>query len=435
MLNRIAAKDLAFAQLTSAGTPFLVAGLAVLAGLLAGSYPALFLSSFQPARVLKGDLALGARGRTFRKILFIGQFSLAVLFLISFTFIREQLVFLRSHDPGFEKERILTLAMGDDTRNRFGALREELLHLPGVLGVTSASNAPTRGWMYSNSLWDWPGKDPRQEILMRGTCADVGYFDLMGIEILQGRDFVEADDAETNIQWIINEEAARIMGLRDPVGKPLTQADFQGTIVGLVKNHHVTSLKDKIDPLVIGYNPPLSRILFAKLRPGDLSGTIRSMEPIWQKFAPRDEFKPQFLSDAMDALYRSEERIEAVLRWFSTLVVMIACLGLFGLATFLAERRTKEIGIRRTLGATTGQILLLFSREFIWGIIAANALAWPAAYLFVRSWLRNYAARIPLSPLPFLSAAALSLLLALATVNIRFIRAARSRPAETLKHE
>jgi putative ABC transport system permease protein len=270
---------------------------------------------------------------------------------------------------------------------------------------------------------------------MRGACADVGYFDLLGLDIIRGRDFIKAADPDKDVQWIINEEAARIMGFEDPVGQPLSQADFKGTIVGVVKNYHFTALREKIDPLVTGYHPGLSQVLFVKLRPGKIPDAIRAVESVWKKFAPRDEFRYRFLNDAVDALYRSEERIGAVLKAFTILAVFVSCLGLFGLASFLAEQRTKEIGIRKVLGASTADVVFLFSREFMIGVAAANAIACPAAYYFVQKWLRGYAYRIAVGPAPFLFAAVLALAVALMTVSIRFIRAARTRPAETLKYE
>jgi putative ABC transport system permease protein len=432
--NKLAAKEISLGLVVDPRTAAGLVGLVLLTGVLAGSYPALFLSKFRPAKVLRGTLSKGSRGRGFRKVLVVFQFSMTSLLLICTLFIRDQLNFMRNFKTGYDKEQTLTLRMSEEMRPKYEAVREELLRDPDILGVTAAANVPTRGYFYSNPLWKWNGQNPREEILMRGTCADVGFFGLLGIEILQGRDFVRTENLD-DTQWIINEEAARIMGFKDPIGQPLAQGDVAGTIVGVVKNYNFTVLREKIDPLIIGYYPPLSPILFAKIRPGKTADALRQVETVWRKFAPQDEFRYRFLNEDVDALYRSEERIGAILRYFSILAVLVSCLGLFGLAAFMAEQRTKEIGIRKVLGASTANVVSLFSREFAIWVIAANAIAWPAAYYFVQKWLRGYAYRITMGPAPYLFAAALALLVALAAVSYHLVRAARANPAQTLKYE
>jgi ABC-type antimicrobial peptide transport system permease subunit len=434
--NKLSAKELSFGLFADSWTPVGLVGLVLLTGLLAGSYPAFFLSKFQPSKILKGTLDLGGRGRALRRVLVVFQFSMTILLLVSTLFIRNQLDFMRIFKMGYDKELMLTLPMGEDMRAQFETVREEILRSPDILGVAAASNVPTRGYMYSNSLWKWPGKNPTEEILMRGTCADTGYFDLLGLEIIKGREFVKAADPNKNVQWIVNEEAARIMDLKDPIGQPLVQGgDIEGTIVGVVKNYHFTSLREAIAPLIIGYHPPLSRILFIKIRPGNIPRALRSIEVVWKKFAPQDEFHYQFLNESVDALYRSEERIGAVLRNFSILAVLVSCLGLFGLASFLADQRTREIGIRKVLGASMSSLVFLFSAEFLRWVAAANVLAWPAAYFFVQKWLRGYAFRITIGPGPFLFAAVFTLLIALLTVSFHSLRSARANPVESLKYE
>jgi ABC-type antimicrobial peptide transport system permease subunit len=215
----------------------------------------------------------------------------------------------------------------------------------------------------------------------------------------------------------------------------LSQGDVKGTIVGMVKNYNFTVLREKIDPLVIGYYPPLSSILFAKIRPEKTAEALRHLEAVWKKLAPQDEFHYRFLKQDVEAIYRSEEQIGAILRFFSLLAVFVSCLGLFGLASFMAEQRTKEIGIRKVMGASTASVVFLFSREFVLWVIAANAIAWPAAYYFVLKWLQGYAYRITMGPAPYFFAAALALFIALATVSSQLVRAARTNPTRTLKHE
>jgi putative ABC transport system permease protein len=432
--NALAAKELSLGLFADPRTLVGLGGLILLTGLLAGSYPALFLSKFRPVRVLRGTLSAGSRGQTFRKVLVMFQFAVTSLLLICTLFIRDQLNFMRNYNTGYDKDQVLTVRMSDEIRPKYEAVRAEILRDPDILGVTASSSIPTRGYLYSNTLWKWAGQNPREEILIRGTCADVGFFDLLGIKILQGRDFLQTKNL-ADTQWIINEEAARVMGFKDPLGQSLSQADVSGTIVGVVKNYNFTVLRKKIDPLIIGYFPPLNLNLLARIRPGKAAEALVRIEEIWKKFAPQDEFRFTFLDEAVDALYRSEERIGAILRYFSLLAVLVACLGLFGLASFMAEQRTKEIGIRKVLGASTAKVVYLFSREFALWVIAANAIAWPLAYYFVQKWLRGYAYRIAMGPGPYLFAAALALLVALGTVSYHLVRAARENPAQSLKFE
>ena len=432
--NKLAAKELSPGLFSDLRTAAGLIGLVLLTGFLAGSYPALFLSKFRPSKVLRGTLSSGSRGRRLRQVLVVFQFAVTILLLICTLFIRAQLDFMRNFKTGYDKEQTLTLRMSEETRSKYEAVREELLRSPDILGVSAAANVPTRGYMYSNTLWRWSGQNPREEILLRGTCADTGFFGLLGIEILRGRDFIASGNLE-DTQWIVNEEAARVMGFKDPVGQPLSQGDVTGTIVGLVKNYNFTVLREKIDPLVIGYYPPLSSILFAKVAPGKTAAALRRLEAVWKKFAPQDEFHYRFLDEDVDALYRSEEQIGVILRLFSILAVLVSCLGLFGLASFMAEQRTREIGIRKVLGASTASVVLLFSREFVFWVMTANAIAWPAAYYFVQKWLQGYAYRITMGPAPFLFAAVLALLLALVTVSSQLGRAARANPTQTLKYE
>ncbi len=432
--NSLAAKELSLGLFGNFRTLAGLIGLILLTGLLAGSYPALFLSKFLPARVLGGTLSTGSRGQAFRKVLVVLQFSITSLLLICTLFVRDQLNFMRNYNTGYDRDQILTVRMSDEIRPKYEAVRAEILRDPDVLGVTASANIPTRGYFYTNTLWEWAGKNPREEILIRGTCADLGFFDLLGIPILQGRDFIRTENL-ADTQWIINEEAARIMGFKDPLGRSLSQAEVTGTIVGVVKNYNFALLRQKIDPLVIGYYPPLNLNLLAKIRPGKTADAVRRIETIWKKFAPQDEFRFGFLDEAVDALYRSEERVGSILRYFSILAVLVSCLGLFGLAAFMAEQRTKEIGIRKVLGASTSRIVCLFSLEFALWVVAANAIAWPAAYYFVQRWLRGYAYRITMGFGPYLFAASLALIIALAAVSYHLIRAARENPAQTLKYE
>ena len=433
--NKLTAKELSFDLF---GNPWILAGLlgiTFLTGILAGSYPALFLSTFQPASVLKGPLSSGSRGKGFRKVLVVFQFSLTIVLMIATVFVYRQLNFMRNYKLGYDKEYVVCMGMRGEIRDKFDTVKSELLRRPEILGVTACSNLPTYGYTFSNSLWRWEGQNPKEEILMRGVFVDVDYFEVLGLKIRDGRSFRQEPDPENNPVFIINEEAARVMGLNEPVGQWLANGDTKGTIVGVVADYHFTPLREKIDPLILIYHPPQSRILFAKLKSDNLSSTIGHIEEVWKRFAPGREFRYRFLDEALDNLYRAEQRIGTIFQDFSLLAIIVSCLGVFGLASFMAERRTKEIGIRKVLGASVSGICFLFSKDFMRCVLISNLIAWPFVYFIIYKWLQGYAYRIGIGVLPFLGTGLLVASIALLTVAYHSIRSARTNPAEAIRYE
>jgi len=435
--NRLAAKELSLDLLGGAGPLPGLAGLALVTALIAGSYPAFFLSAFRPARVLKSGPSSGIRGRGFRRALVVLQFSLTILLIIGTMFVGGQLHFLRNAKLGFDKENVIYMTMRGNMRENFAAVKSELLRDPNVVGVAASQTVPTYGYSFSNSHWTWEGQPAGSEILMRAGSVDEGYFDVLGIKFLEGRSFDGQAVSETNPLFIVNEEGARVMGMKEPVGQWLSdrKGNFKGAIVGLVQDYHFTPLRQKIEPLILIYYPPDCSLLLARLKPGDVRRTIAGIEAVWKKFAPGYPFRFNFLDEALDDLYRVEERVGAIIRAFSILAIVVCCLGLFGLASFTAERRTKEVGIRKVLGATGPSIVWLFSREFSRWVLAANLIAWPAAYLAVSKWLEGYPYRVGIGPGPFFLAGALALLAAALTVGYHSVRSARANPADALRYE
>jgi len=270
---------------------------------------------------------------------------------------------------------------------------------------------------------------------MRATFVDLDFFETLGIEFVEGRPFSKDFPSDENEALIVNQAAARAMGMTDPIGKKLGRRDNMQQIVGVVKDYHFRSLRQEIDPLIHILSPGNSRVLFARIQSDDIPATLSHMEGVWKKFAPGYPFRHRFMDEALDDLYRAEQRVGTIFRSFAALAVMISCLGLFGLASYTAERRTKEVGIRKVLGASVGGIVLLLSKEFTRWVLFANLIAWPAAYFAMIKWLQGFAYHKAPAVWVFLLAAGIALTIALLTVSFQAVRAATADPISALRYE
>jgi ABC-type antimicrobial peptide transport system permease subunit len=433
--NNLAAKELSMGVSGNLLVLLGLLGITLLTGVISGSYPALILSAFQPVKILKGSLQSGSKSSVFRKILVVFQFSLTILLIICTIVIYNQINYMRNMKLGYDKEHMIYKGMRGDMRAKFDSVKNELLQNPNILGVTASSNVPTYGYTFSNSLWRWEGQDPDEETLMRAVFVDLDYFKTFGIEIVEGRSYSKEFSTDATEAIMVNEEAVKAMGMESPVGKRLSLGDNNMKIIGVVKNYHFRSLRQEIDPLILIYNPGPCGVLFARLRSENIPKTIGYMENIWKEFAPGHPFNYRFLDEAIDDLYRSEQRIGIILRYFSILAVFISCLGLFGLASFMAEQRTKEIGIRKVLGASVSNIVLLLSREFTKWVLLANIIAWPVAYFAMHKWLQSYAYSTNIALWSFILSGAIALVIATVAVSYQSIKAAVTNPADSLRYE
>lgn len=419
-----------------AGRPELVLaliGLALLTGMLAGSYPALLLSSYQPIRVLKGALITDSRGATLRKTLVVIQFAASVFLIISALVISGQLDFMTKGDLGFDQEHLLYVRMRGGFFDDYQSIKGTLLQNPNVITVSAGWPPKSPHWT-SNDI-DWEGRDPKKEVVMCRYNVDFGYVNTLGMEVVRGRDFSEEFATDRTEGFIVNQEAAKQMGLDDPVGKQFSYEGRQGKIVGVVRDFHQGSLRDPLYPLVLQIDSEKLYYLLVRLRPSAISDIVGFLDKRWQETASDFLFEYHFLDQTIEGFYRAEQRMGTIFRWSTFLAILISCMGLFGLAAFAAEKRTKEIGIRKVLGASAASIVKLLSKEIILLVLVANLIAAPIAYYAMTRWLENFAYRIELSVSLFFISALVALATAVVTVSYQAIKAALTSPVETLRYE
>ena len=434
--NVLAGKEIPFAALLS---PTFLLGLvaaAAVTAVVAGSYPSLLLSSLRPAAVFKAGARAGGRSPLLRRVLVTVQFGLSIMLLVGMAIVYRQVEFMRSKDLGFDEERLIYLPLRGETPASYAALKEELLRSPLIPAVTGTSQIPTS---LSSNSWNatWEGKDPDNRVLVGITFADFDYPETLGIGLAAGRTFRREFATDEGGAFLVNEGVARLMGLspQEAVGKPFDFQGVRGPIVGVMKNYHYTPVQNPLEPMAVVVRPGDVRFAIVRLGQGDVAASMKHVESAWRTVNPRFPFEYRFFDDDFDQSYRQYERMGAILRWFAGLAVVVACLGLFGLASFLAEQRRKEIGVRKVLGASSGQVVGLLSKEFAKWVLLANLLAWPAAYLAVSSWLQKFPYRASVSPVPFVLAGVGALIIALLTVSGQALKAARTNPADALKYE
>jgi putative ABC transport system permease protein len=433
--STLAAKELSW-KVTGIGS--VLAGLLLITlftGLVAGSYPALLLSAFQPVKVLKGNVKSGAGGSRFRKILVVAQFSLSILLIIGTIVVYKQLNYMKNKKLGWDKEHLVYIPLRtDDIKKSYEVLKTELAKDPKVLGITGTDQLPS--YIGSNSGGaNWDGKDPNQKLLIGFNAVDFGFIETLKIEMREGRSFSRDFPSDLDKAFIVNEEVAKIMRKESVVGERFSFIGKQGSIIGVMKNFHYQPVQNKIEPLAITLSPDDIRYLLIRIPPERISASLKYIENTWKRIIPNYPFEYRFLDENLDRMYRAEERMGSLLKYFAVLAVFIACLGLFGLASFTAEQRTKEIGVRKVLGAGVSQITILLCREFLMLVLLANVIAWPAAYLVMQNWLKSYAYRTSLDLFTFAAAMAAALVIAFLSVSFQAIRAATANPVDSLRYE
>ena len=440
VFNTIAGKELNFSSLLSIRFIISMLLVTIVAGFISGIYPALYLSAFRPIRVLKGDLSSGMKSGRMRKILVVVQFTLSVFLIIGTAVVYRQLNYMKSKDLGYDRENLFYVYMRGDMKDSYYTLKQELLKDPNVLYVTASGHQPHHIGSNSGGV-DWEGMDPELEVLFGYNPVDFDFIETMDIEMAGGRPFSKDHPSDmfqdTTANFLINQEVARIMGVEDPVGHRFSFWNIHGRVVGVMRDWHYHSVRTKIEPLVLITAPVewLSHMV-VRIAPGDVPGIMKDIEKTWNEVIPDYPFDYTFVDESLDRQYRSEERLGNLLKYFTILAIIIACLGLFGLASFTAEQRTHEIGIRKVMGSRVRSVMLLLSREFTILVLASCVLAIPAAWCVLKYvFLQNFEYRTNLVWWIFAGAGLAALLIALLTVSYQAARAALTNPAEALRYE
>jgi len=416
----------------------LLLGLVLVTGIISGSYPALFMSSLKPIIVLKGLLKFKPGATYFRKALVVFKFALSIILILGMIVIYRQIDFIHNKNLGFAKEDLLYMPLEGELQKTYPTFKEQLLKQPGIKYVSSAQSNPLEVGSSTSGV-RWPGKDTTKLILFSSNPITYDYIKTMGIQLVEGRDFSTEYGLDT-MNYLVNEAAAKKIGYKDPVGKELTMWGDKGMIVGLMKDYHHNSLHVPIEPLILrlhkmSWGGNYWGNVIVRTEKGKTKQAIASMEKLYKQFNPGFPFKYYFTDDEIANRYKAEYTVSKLSRYFAFLAIFISCLGLFGLVTFTAEQRTKEIGIRKVLGASVTGIVGMLSKDFLTLVVIAAVIAFPVAWLAMHRWLNDFAYRINIGWWVFVIAGVIALLIALLTISFQSIKAAIANPVKSLRTE
>ena len=430
MYNQLSGKDLVINF--SDYRIWQIIGLTILGTLIASSiYPALLLSSFEPLKALKGNISARLSGALFRKVLVVIQFAVSVILIASTFIISNQLQYIRSKELGYDKTHVLGFFMRDMGKH-YDAVKAELLHQPGVAAVTRASsNIVSLGGQTGDNEWD--GKEQGETMMMRPVAIDKDFIPFFKMKLQNGANFTGA--VSDSMHFILNETAVKAARIKNPIGKRFKLWKTNGTIIGVVKDFHFASMRKKIEPAIFYYNPTQLGAIYIKTTGKDAEQVIASAQRSWKQYNADYPFTYTFLDDSFNNLYKSEQKTGVLFNIFATIAILISCLGLFGLATYTAQVRTREIGVRKVLGATVTGIIQLLAKDFIKLVLIAIVVGVPVAWYAMSQWLHDFAYRIDIQWWVFALAGLLAVGIALLTVSFQAVKAALMNPVKSLRSD
>ena len=409
-------------------------GLFAVTGFVAGSYPALFLSSLNPVRVLKGSLKFNWGATFFRQGLVVFQFTLSVILIVGMIVIYRQQDYIRTRNLGYDRENLAYIPIEGELIKKYDLFKEEAAKLPEILGVSKMRNSPTVIEHHNGSI-SWPGKDPNLTLSFADGVVGYDFVKTLKLQLKEGRDFSKEFGTDSTA-YLVNETAVKRIGYKNPVGETLFWGNHAGKIIGVLKDFHFASMHQAIDPLIVRLdeNWPWGTIL-VRVGAGNTREAITHLEKVCKSLNPKFPFTFQFSDQEFDKLYRSEEMVSQLSNYFAFLGIFISCLGLFGLATFTAAQRTKEIGVRKVLGASVPRIVAMLSNNFLKLVIISMTIAFPIAWYIMRQWLRGFTYKIDIEWWIFAIAALATVGVALLTVSYQSIKAALGNPVKSLRTE